>query len=72
MFAQAKLHQSTRARLTPSAICWTATSKLYVGCAEGFLLLVDPESHSVSVLFNPTSKQTHTWMWNIFFTQFRD
>ncbi|KAL3971951.1 peroxiredoxin 1 [Sarotherodon galilaeus] len=51
----AKLHQRTRARLTPSAICWTATSKLYVGCAEGFLLLVDPESHSVSVLFNPTS-----------------
>uniref|UniRef100_A0A3Q3C803 Cilia- and flagella-associated protein 43 n=1 Tax=Haplochromis burtoni TaxID=8153 RepID=A0A3Q3C803_HAPBU len=55
VFAQAKLHQSTRARLTPSAICWTATSKLYVGCAEGFLLLVDPESHSVSVLSNPTS-----------------
>uniref|UniRef100_I3IV60 Cilia- and flagella-associated protein 43 n=1 Tax=Oreochromis niloticus TaxID=8128 RepID=I3IV60_ORENI len=62
VFAQAKLHQRTRARLTPSAICWTATSKLYVGCAEGFLLLVDPESHSVSVLFNPTSKQTHTWI----------
>uniref|UniRef100_A0A8C9ZPE8 Cilia- and flagella-associated protein 43 n=1 Tax=Sander lucioperca TaxID=283035 RepID=A0A8C9ZPE8_SANLU len=46
--------------LTPTAICWTATSELYVGCAEGFLLLVDPESLSVSVLFNPTSKQTHT------------
>uniref|UniRef100_A0A3Q4HZ76 Cilia- and flagella-associated protein 43 n=1 Tax=Neolamprologus brichardi TaxID=32507 RepID=A0A3Q4HZ76_NEOBR len=54
----AKLHQSTRARLTPSAICWTATSKLYVGCAEGFLLLVDPESHSFSVLFNPTSAES--------------
>uniref|UniRef100_A0A3Q0R7J7 Cilia- and flagella-associated protein 43 n=1 Tax=Amphilophus citrinellus TaxID=61819 RepID=A0A3Q0R7J7_AMPCI len=37
---------STRARLTPSAICWTATSELYVGCAEGFLLLADPESRS--------------------------
>uniref|UniRef100_A0A3B5B2P3 Cilia- and flagella-associated protein 43 n=1 Tax=Stegastes partitus TaxID=144197 RepID=A0A3B5B2P3_9TELE len=46
--------------LTPSAICWTATSELCVGCAEGFLLLVDPESFSVSVLFNPTSKQTCT------------
>ncbi|XP_008285025.1 WD repeat-containing protein 96 [Stegastes partitus] len=45
----------TRARLTPSAICWTATSELCVGCAEGFLLLVDPESFSVSVLFNPTT-----------------
>ncbi|XP_028458704.1 cilia- and flagella-associated protein 43 isoform X2 [Perca flavescens] len=45
----------TKARLTPTAICWTATSELYVGCAEGFLLLVDPESLSVSVLFNPTT-----------------
>uniref|UniRef100_UPI003AAA87D7 cilia- and flagella-associated protein 43 n=1 Tax=Centroberyx gerrardi TaxID=166262 RepID=UPI003AAA87D7 len=44
-----------RARLTPTAICWTATSELYVGCKEGFLLLVDPESLSVSVLFNPTA-----------------
>ncbi|XP_026210810.1 cilia- and flagella-associated protein 43 isoform X2 [Anabas testudineus] len=43
----------TKARLTPTAICWTATSQLYVGCAEGFLLLVDPDSLSVSVLFNP-------------------
>uniref|UniRef100_A0A8C2Z7C1 Cilia- and flagella-associated protein 43 n=1 Tax=Cyclopterus lumpus TaxID=8103 RepID=A0A8C2Z7C1_CYCLU len=33
-------------RLTPSAICWTPTSMLYVGCVEGFLLLVDPESRS--------------------------
>ncbi|XP_049456039.1 cilia- and flagella-associated protein 43 isoform X1 [Epinephelus fuscoguttatus] len=45
----------TKARLTPTAICWTATSELYVGCAEGFLLLVDPESLSVSVLFSPTT-----------------
>ncbi|XP_029304967.1 cilia- and flagella-associated protein 43 isoform X2 [Cottoperca gobio] len=45
----------TKARLTPTAICWTATSQLYVGCAEGFLLVVDPESLSVSVLFNPTT-----------------
>ncbi|XP_073337399.1 cilia- and flagella-associated protein 43 [Pagrus major] len=44
-----------KARLTPTAICWTATSELYVGCAEGFLLLVEPESLSVSVLFNPTN-----------------
>nr|XP_020456113.1 cilia- and flagella-associated protein 43 [Monopterus albus] len=43
----------TKARLTPTAICWTATSQLYVGCEEGFLLLVDPESLSVSVLINP-------------------
>ncbi|XP_040905777.1 cilia- and flagella-associated protein 43 [Toxotes jaculatrix] len=45
----------SKPRLTPTTICWTATSELYVGCAEGFLLLVDPESLSVSVLFNPTS-----------------
>ncbi|XP_059215696.1 cilia- and flagella-associated protein 43 isoform X2 [Centropristis striata] len=44
-----------KARLTPTAICWTETSELYVGCEEGFLLLVDPENLSVSVLFNPTT-----------------
>ncbi|XP_053188578.1 cilia- and flagella-associated protein 43-like [Scomber japonicus] len=48
----------TKARLTPTAICWTATSELYVGCEEGFLLLVDPEKLSISVLFNPTSKHS--------------
>ncbi|KAM6915939.1 cilia- and flagella-associated protein 43 [Xenentodon cancila] len=46
---------TTRATVTPSAICWTATSELYVGCVEGFLLLVEPESLSVSVLFTPTT-----------------
>ncbi|XP_030012526.1 cilia- and flagella-associated protein 43 [Sphaeramia orbicularis] len=45
----------TKPRVTPTAICWTATSQLYVGCEEGFLLLVDPESHSVSILYNPTT-----------------
>ncbi|XP_028278739.1 cilia- and flagella-associated protein 43 [Parambassis ranga] len=44
-----------RARLTPTAICWTPTSELYVGCAEGFLLLIDPESLNISVLISPTS-----------------
>nr|XP_019944828.1 PREDICTED: cilia- and flagella-associated protein 43 [Paralichthys olivaceus] len=43
------------ARLTPSAICWTTTSDLFVGCAEGFLFLVNPENLSVTVLFNPTT-----------------
>ncbi|XP_070696760.1 cilia- and flagella-associated protein 43 [Pempheris klunzingeri] len=46
---------STKARLTPTAICWRAKSELYVGCAEGFLLLVDTESLCVTVLFNPTT-----------------
>uniref|UniRef100_A0A3P8WCL8 Cilia- and flagella-associated protein 43 n=1 Tax=Cynoglossus semilaevis TaxID=244447 RepID=A0A3P8WCL8_CYNSE len=50
----------TRNRLTPTAICWTTTSELLVGCAEGFLLLIDPESLSLSVLFNPTCKETHS------------
>ncbi|XP_058508068.1 cilia- and flagella-associated protein 43 isoform X2 [Solea solea] len=45
----------TKARLTPTAICWTATSELCVGCEQGFLLLVDPESLSVSVIVNPTT-----------------
>ncbi|CAB1445671.1 unnamed protein product [Pleuronectes platessa] len=43
------------ARLTPTAICWTATSDLFVGCAEGYLFLVNTENLSVSVLFNPTN-----------------
>ncbi|XP_068423978.1 cilia- and flagella-associated protein 43 [Clinocottus analis] len=43
----------SKARLTPSCICWTPTSQLYLGCVEGFLLLVDPERCSVSVIFNP-------------------
>ncbi|XP_028325420.1 cilia- and flagella-associated protein 43 isoform X2 [Gouania willdenowi] len=47
---------SIKARLlTPSAICWTASSELYVGCEEGFLFLVDPDSLSVSLLYNPKS-----------------
>ncbi|XP_055358538.1 cilia- and flagella-associated protein 43 isoform X2 [Betta splendens] len=45
----------SKARLSPASVCWTSASQLYVGCAEGFLLLVDPESASVSVLFNPQS-----------------
>ncbi|XP_076599514.1 cilia- and flagella-associated protein 43 [Chaetodon auriga] len=45
----------TKARLTPTAICWTATSELYVGCAESFLLRVDAETLSVSIPFNPTT-----------------
>ncbi|KAK7904789.1 hypothetical protein WMY93_017396 [Mugilogobius chulae] len=43
----------TKARATPVAICWTTSSQLYVGCKEGFLLLVDPELLSVSTLFSP-------------------
>nr|AAL08413.1 hypothetical protein [Takifugu rubripes] len=46
----------TKAKLTPAAVCWTATSELYVTCAQGFLLLVDPESLDVSVQFNPSCK----------------
>uniref|UniRef100_A0A8C6TQX6 Cilia- and flagella-associated protein 43 n=1 Tax=Neogobius melanostomus TaxID=47308 RepID=A0A8C6TQX6_9GOBI len=41
--------------MTPAAICWTATSQLYVGCKEGFLLLVEPEHLSVSTIFNAKS-----------------
>ncbi|XP_029377676.1 cilia- and flagella-associated protein 43 [Echeneis naucrates] len=44
---------STENRLTPTAICWTTTSELYVGCEDGFLLLLDPENLSVSVLLKP-------------------
>uniref|UniRef100_M4AER9 Cilia- and flagella-associated protein 43 n=1 Tax=Xiphophorus maculatus TaxID=8083 RepID=M4AER9_XIPMA len=42
--------QPTVATVTPSTVCWTVTSQLCVGCAEGYLLLVDPQSLSISVL----------------------
>uniref|UniRef100_A0AAV2JQE6 Cilia- and flagella-associated protein 43 n=1 Tax=Knipowitschia caucasica TaxID=637954 RepID=A0AAV2JQE6_KNICA len=42
-----------KARVTPVAMCWTVTSQLYVGCKEGFLLLIDPVLLSVSIVFNP-------------------
>ncbi|KAJ3609888.1 hypothetical protein NHX12_021982 [Muraenolepis orangiensis] len=41
-------------RLAPVAVCWTPSAELYVGCRQGYLLLVNPEGPSVSVLFNPT------------------
>ncbi|XP_008427595.1 cilia- and flagella-associated protein 43 isoform X2 [Poecilia reticulata] len=49
----AALSEHKEAPVTPSTICWTATSQLCVGCAEGYLLLVDPESLSVSILVDP-------------------
>lgn len=59
MFTQTEVGAKTK--LTPAAVCWTATSELQVTCAQGFLLLVDPESLYVSVQFNPSCKiSTHT------------
>lgn len=50
-----------KAKLTPAALCWTARSELHVACAQGFLLLIDPESLHVSVQFSPSCKiSTHT------------
>uniref|UniRef100_A0A3P9LZE7 Cilia- and flagella-associated protein 43 n=1 Tax=Oryzias latipes TaxID=8090 RepID=A0A3P9LZE7_ORYLA len=43
----------TSSTVTPSAVCWTPTSDIYVGCVEGFLLQVDPENLSVSIFHNP-------------------
>ncbi|KAM8852551.1 cilia- and flagella-associated protein 43 isoform 5-T5 [Synchiropus picturatus] len=45
----------SKPRLTPVAICWTTSSELYVGCQEGFLLLLDAETHAVSLIFDPTA-----------------
>ncbi|KAL0964460.1 hypothetical protein UPYG_G00324140 [Umbra pygmaea] len=45
-------HMETR--LKPSAICWTSSSGLYVGCHDGHLLQVGPEFLSVSVLCSPS------------------
>ncbi|XP_030917176.1 cilia- and flagella-associated protein 43 [Geospiza fortis] len=34
----------------PTAHCWTAASEIYMGCKEGFVLAIDAEQYSVSVL----------------------
>ncbi|XP_014739240.1 PREDICTED: cilia- and flagella-associated protein 43 [Sturnus vulgaris] len=34
----------------PTAHCWTATSEIYMGCKEGYVLAIDAEQYSVSVL----------------------
>ncbi|XP_064000506.1 cilia- and flagella-associated protein 43 [Pogoniulus pusillus] len=34
----------------PTAHCWTATSEIYLGCEEGYVLAIDAETCSVSVL----------------------
>ncbi|XP_053839965.1 cilia- and flagella-associated protein 43 [Vidua macroura] len=34
----------------PTAHCWTATSEIYMGCKEGYVLAIDAEKYTVSVL----------------------
>uniref|UniRef100_A0A8C3UU72 Cilia- and flagella-associated protein 43 n=1 Tax=Catharus ustulatus TaxID=91951 RepID=A0A8C3UU72_CATUS len=34
----------------PTAHCWTAASEIYMGCEEGYVLAIDAEQYSVSVL----------------------
>ncbi|KAM9012129.1 cilia- and flagella-associated protein 43 isoform 1-T2 [Ara ararauna] len=36
--------------LHPTAHCWSATSEVYVGCKEGYVLAIDAETCGVSVL----------------------
>ncbi|XP_063047759.1 cilia- and flagella-associated protein 43 isoform X2 [Engraulis encrasicolus] len=40
-------------RLSPNCACWSSTSQLVVGCREGWLLRINPESLQVSVLHGP-------------------
>ncbi|KAJ8402751.1 hypothetical protein AAFF_G00364230 [Aldrovandia affinis] len=42
-----------KVKLYPSSLCWTASSDLYVGCRQGHLLQVNPDSQSILVLVNP-------------------
>ncbi|XP_043911887.1 cilia- and flagella-associated protein 43 [Protopterus annectens] len=37
----------------PVSHCWTSTSDLYVGCEQGHLLNINPETQKVTMLFNP-------------------
>ncbi|GAB0192063.1 cilia- and flagella-associated protein 43 [Grus japonensis] len=36
--------------MNPTAHCWNATSEIYLGCKEGYVLAIDAETCSVSVL----------------------
>ncbi|XP_032408911.1 cilia- and flagella-associated protein 43 isoform X3 [Xiphophorus hellerii] len=63
----AALTEPTVATVTPSTVCWTVTSQLCVGCAEGYLLLVDPQSLSVSVLVDPTAADAIPELKNFYF-----
>ncbi|XP_048865310.1 cilia- and flagella-associated protein 43 isoform X2 [Brienomyrus brachyistius] len=51
--------EQERTKLCPSAICWTSSSEIYVGCKNGHLLKVQPDNKSVSILVdsncNPTA-----------------
>ncbi|XP_077093181.1 cilia- and flagella-associated protein 43 isoform X3 [Siphateles boraxobius] len=49
-----------KTKLCPSAICWSTSSDLYVGCKEGFLLCVNPDTLLVSVLYKPQTEVTST------------
>ncbi|XP_023698358.2 cilia- and flagella-associated protein 43 isoform X1 [Paramormyrops kingsleyae] len=50
--------EQERARLCPSAICWTASSELYVGCKNGHLLKVHPDNKSASILVDSKCNAT--------------
>ncbi|XP_023183598.1 cilia- and flagella-associated protein 43 isoform X1 [Xiphophorus maculatus] len=63
----AALTEPTVATVTPSTVCWTVTSQLCVGCAEGYLLLVDPQSLSISVLVDPTAADAIPELKNFYF-----
>ncbi|XP_027862454.1 cilia- and flagella-associated protein 43 isoform X2 [Xiphophorus couchianus] len=63
----AAITEPTVATVTPSTVCWTVTSQLCVGCAEGYLLLVDPQSLSVSVLVDPTAADAIPELKNFYF-----
>jgi len=36
--------------LHPTAHCWTATSDIYLGCKEGYILAIDTRKCSASII----------------------
>ncbi|XP_027547840.1 cilia- and flagella-associated protein 43 isoform X3 [Neopelma chrysocephalum] len=41
---------SIKTSVHPTAHCWTATSEIYMGCKEGYILTIDADKHRVSIL----------------------
>ncbi|XP_033885994.1 cilia- and flagella-associated protein 43 isoform X1 [Acipenser ruthenus] len=48
--------EAVKKQLHPTSFCWTSTTDLYVGCEEGHLMLVSPETGKVTVLHNLCEK----------------
>ena len=55
VYFKGSYEEYTRKRqpVNPKSVCWTAKQEAYVGCAGGQLIVVEPDTCSVTLLVNP-------------------